>query len=296
MERGSLRSCAEATVIEDILELIAPVPAAVKRNFELIKSLDASVRTEMAEVEKAEASVAKAVADALDKAPSAADRSMEKCAPRPETFLARAEKRRRLDALCEEKINVARQTEALVATHIDVINGELAALSDHLHSTGEFESVGSARPGDEVAVRLDDFDKDAWILARVSRYRAEAAVYDCADADDAKKIYELSEQRVVPLTDIGGRGVPRAHCLTGVESCLAAQSDGENAARLAKGDDVFAVYPDTTSFYHAVVSMPARRAAAGNAICHVQFQDDQDETGQNPDRAVPLKYILRSTV
>ena len=42
--------------------------------------------------------------------------------------------------------------------------------------------------------------------------------------------------------------------------------------------------------------MPARRAAAGNALCHVQFQDDQDETGQNPDRAVPLKYIPRSTV
>ena len=89
-------------------------------------------------------------------------------------------------------------------------------------------------------------------------YKAEVARYDVADADDDRKVYELSESRVVPLTD-SGRGVPQAHVLTGVVSCLATIVDGEAANRLQKGDEVFAVYPDTTSFYHAVVSMPARR-------------------------------------
>ena len=32
---------------------------------------------------------------------------------------------------------------------------------------------GAARPGDEVAVRLDDYDKEAWVLGRVVRYRSD---------------------------------------------------------------------------------------------------------------------------
>ena len=289
----SLRSCSQDTVIEDVIELIAPVPGAVKRHFDLIHELDGVASKELGEIEKAEAAVAKKVGDKLEKTKDAKD--LGSCAPPAKEFAALAEKRRRVDALSDEKLAVAAQTEALVSRHIDVINGELAALSEHLHATGEFEAVGAARPGDEVAIRLDDYDKDAWILARVVRYKAEVARYDVADADDDRKVYELSESRVVPLTD-SGRGVPQAHVLTGVVSCLATIVDGEAANRLQKGDEVFAVYPDTTSFYHAVVSMPARRAGAGNAVCHCQFQDDQDETGMNPDRAVPLKYIMRSLV
>ena len=287
----SLRSCTEATVIEDIIELIQPVPYTVKRHFDLIRELDGIAKRELGEVEKAEAGIVKRCGDKLDK-----DKGAKALAvPAAKEFSGLAEKRRRVDALSDEKLAIATQTEELVARHIDIINGELAALSDHLHATGEFEAVGAARPGDEVAIRLDDYDKDAWILARVVRYKPETAFYDVADADDDRKVYELSESRVVPLTD-SGRGVPQAHVLTGVVSCLATIVDGEAANRLQKGDEVFAVYPDTTSFYYAVVSMPARRAGAGNAVCHVQFQDDQDETGMNPDRAVPLKYIMRSLV
>ena len=37
-----LRSCAEATVIEDLLEVITPVSGLVKRNLDLIRQLGAT--------------------------------------------------------------------------------------------------------------------------------------------------------------------------------------------------------------------------------------------------------------
>ena len=70
-------------------------------------------------------------------------------------------------------------------------------------------------------------------------------------------------------------------------------ANGEGA-RLTKGEEVLAVYPDTTSFYTATVTQPPRRGgAAGPTCCCVQFVDDADETGITPDRQVPLRYVIR---
>jgi len=282
---------AEATVIEDTLEAIGHVPGVVRRSMDLIRKMDARIEQETKELDQEDARVHAEAAEALRA--EDAPKELGAVVDAREAFAERAEKRRRCDALRVENIETAKQAEVLVARHIDLINSELAALSDHLHSTNQFEDVGTARAGDEVAIRLDDYDKEAWVVGRVVRYKADAACYDVADADDDRKVYELSEQRVVPLTD-SGRGVPHAHVLCGVTSCLSPSPDGViEPGRLQRGDEVYAVYPDTTSFYQCVVTAPARRAGAGNAVCHCQFQDDADETGVTPDRPVPLKYVLR---
>ena len=289
-----LRSCAEATVIEDLLEVITPVSGLVKRNLDLIRQLGATATAELEAVEKEEAKVEKDVVEELDKRAAAAKpaKKLEEVIGDKKDFEERAEKRRRCDGLFEEAIEVARQTEVAVARHIDHIDGELANLSQHLHATGEFENAGAARPGDEVAVRLDDYDKEAWVLGRVVRYRSDEDLYEVADADDDRKVFELGATRVIPLTDTG-RGVPPAHVLCGAQSCLVDAHDEAN--RLQKGDEVFGIYPDTTSFYQCVVTIPARRSGSQGGTCHCQFQDDADETGITPDRPVPLKYVLRRT-
>ena len=289
-----LRSCAEATVIEDLLEVITPVSGLVKRNLDLIRQLGATATAELEAVEKEEAKVEKDVVEELDKRAAAAKpaKKLEEVIGDKKDFEERAEKRRRCDGLFEEAIEVARQTEVAVARHIDHIDGELANLSQHLHATGEFENAGAARPGDEVAVRLDDYDKEAWVLGRVVRYRSDEDLYEVADADDDRKVFELGATRVIPLTDTG-RGVPPAHVLCGAQSCLVDAHDEAN--RLQKGDEVFGIYPDTTSFYQCVVTIPARRSGSQGGTCHCQFQDDTDETGITPDRPVPLKYVLRRT-
>jgi hypothetical protein len=61
--------------------------------------------------------------------------------------------------------------------------------------------------------------------------------------------------------------------------------------KLGKGDVIYAVYPDTTSFYQATVVQVPRKANPG-AFVMVNFVDDSDEFGVTHDKAVPLKYIM----
>ena len=145
-----LRSCAEATVIEDLLELITPASGLVKRNLDLIRQLGTTATQELEQVEKEEAKVEKDVIEELDKRAAAAKpaTTLADVIGKKEDFEERAEKRRRCDGLFEEAIEVARQTEVAVARHIDHIDNELANLSQHLHATGEFENAGASRPGD----------------------------------------------------------------------------------------------------------------------------------------------------
>ena len=67
-----LRSCAEATVIEDLLELITPASGLVKRNLDLIRQLGTTATQELEQVEKEEAKVEKDVIEELDKRAAAA--------------------------------------------------------------------------------------------------------------------------------------------------------------------------------------------------------------------------------
>jgi hypothetical protein len=63
--------------------------------------------------------------------------------------------------------------------------------------------------------------------------------------------------------------------------------------RLTKGDIIFAVYPDTTSFYQCtVVQAPRKSAVASGQTVTVNFVDDSDEFGVTPDRPVLLKHVM----
>lgn len=286
-----MMSSQSSNVVDDILESIAVLPNSLKRNFELMRELDGEVSRLQDEIADVEADILARAQRGVQQSPKPS--SVEAALGGCEVLEAVAAKRRRCDDLQDEKILIAEQTTESVLVHIETMNAELASLSAHLHATGEFESSGAARPGDEVAVRLDDHDKDAWILARVVRYKPESASYDVADADDDRKVYELSEMRVVPLTDSAGRGgVAPPHALSPVTSVLASVDGATGDNKISKGDEVFAVYPDTTSFYPATVSRPPRRGG-DTGVCHVQFVDDADDSGVNPDRSIQLKYIIR---
>ena len=75
--------------------------------------------------------------------------------------------------------------------------------------------------------------------------------------------------------------------------------------RLSKGDSIYAVYPDTTSFYPAVVVVSTnKKVSATNAqqqqqpkqppYVMVQFVDDADEFGITHDKAVPMQHVMIS--
>ncbi len=93
------------------------------------------------------------------------------------------------------------------------------------------------------------------MLGRVICYHADSGMYDILDVDDSKK-YLLPERQVIVLDLI------------------------ESQRKLCKAEAVFALYPDTTSFYPATVSHAPRRSAMGaEPSVIVQFNGDEDTTG-----------------
>lgn len=66
-----------------------------------------------------------------------------------------------------------------------------------------------------------------------------------------------------------------------------------NVEKLSKGDVIYAVYPDTTSFYQATVVQSLRKSSGGGSFVMVNFVDDSDEHGVTHDKAVSLKHVMR---
>jgi SGF29 tudor-like domain len=106
-----------------------------------------------------------------------------------------------------------------------------------------------------------------WILAKVLRYHADQDRYEVVDeeADEADpnalKYYLLPAKCVLPLP---------------------ASSTPDAPVPLRKDDHVLAKFPNTTSFYPAVVVRPCPR----DNSAMVTFADDEDETGRTPQRRV----------
>lgn len=66
-----------------------------------------------------------------------------------------------------------------------------------------------------------------------------------------------------------------------------------NLKNLNRGDTVFAVYPDTTSFYQATIVQASRKVSGGGSFVVVNFVDDSDEHGITHDKAVLLQHVMR---
>lgn len=63
--------------------------------------------------------------------------------------------------------------------------------------------------------------------------------------------------------------------------------------RVAKGESIYAVYPDTTSFYQATVVQIPKKSPNGELCCMVHFKDDGDEHGVTHEKPVLMKHVMR---
>ena len=269
----------ERIILEEFVEGITLLPSEIRRNFELMKSLDRSssiVLCELSESRKAGTPTREAQAARVEWCPGAAWRRPPRDHRRP-----RAQRRGRIEAVqgtgngWREGGHRGANLE-IVEAHLHRLDSDLTQFEAHLRAAGEFETVGAAkevrtrrppapspslpptppsppetterRPaplpqGDEVAVRLDAFE-NAWILASVIEYKPDTGYCEVADADDPHKAYEVQESQVNELNSANGEG-----------------------ARLTKGEEVLAVYPDTTSFCSHCHATPRRGGAAGPTRC-----------------------------
>ena len=106
------------------------------------------------------------------------------------------------------------------------------------------------------------------------QYDSNTGTYDVVDVDDERAL-RLPETQVIALDN----------------------ANAENMRRLVKNDEVLVVYPDTSTFYPAILSQAPKRMGAALGMeptALVQFiGDDPDETGVIPSRSVLLKYVIK---
>lgn len=131
----------------------------------------------------------------------------------------------------------------------------------------------AARPGEQVAAKVTRTDENgSWILASVQTFYPDTETYDVQDEDDTSKLIRLPWNHVMRLST-GGEG-------------------------FEKGADVMAIFPETTSFYRAIVSKrPVWQLESGSKIPIVKelilkFEDDEGSNGRTPHRRVPSRYVI----
>jgi SAGA-associated factor 29 len=139
-------------------------------------------------------------------------------------------------------------------------------------------SKNAARPTDQVAAKVTRTNENgSWILASVQRFYADTETYDVQDEDDTSKLIRLPWRHVMRLSK-------------GNEGCF------------GKNTKVMAIFPETTSFYHAVVSkepewvLPVGPKEGSQPIVKemiLKFADDDDDgMGVTPHRRVPARYVI----
>ena len=184
----------------------------------------------------------------------------------PPTTQLIAATRATLKGLVSEKVSVAGQTKDFIEEHVKRITDQVQTFEASLKESGFYEANG-AKPGDLVAINLGEV-ADEWILGKVQSFHPERSEYVIVDEDpDQPSLYTLPESSVMLLG---------------------------NFDKLSKGDRIYAVYPDTTSFYQAtVVAVKKSQGSQGTSVVYVNFLDDFDELGVTLDKPVALGNIMK---
>lgn len=124
---------------------------------------------------------------------------------------------------------------------------------------------GAPKQNDLAAVQVPG--ETDWILAKVITHDQKTGTFTLSDEDvESNKVFNLPSSSVIIL---------------------------ERMRNVRSGDVVFAVYPDTTSFYQGTIAQQPRKAAGGGMFVTVTFLDDEDAaTGKTHDKAVLLKHVM----
>lgn len=122
-------------------------------------------------------------------------------------------------------------------------------------------------PQDLVAAIVDE----NWILTTVVSSNDITGYIDVMDEEDNKNArYTMQRSHVVLLPHGRKEAQPKYY---------------------PKNGRVFAMYPDTTTFYPALVLENTRKDHEGNLCCSLAFEEDEDEHGNITPKDVPLRFI-----
>lgn len=163
----------------------------------------------------------------------------------------------------DEKVFVAQQALDRIDAVCQQLDEDMERMVETSGGSYSSQELKVANPDDLAAAQVTPGAE--WILAKVIHHDPQSGMFKLADEDvESSKTYTLPENQVVVLTMI---------------------------EKLRAGDRVFAVYPDTTSFYEATVVQAPRKTNA-NPYVMVTFLDDSDEQGITHEKFVPLKHTM----
>lgn len=286
------------TYVEEFLSTVELLPVDIKRDCELMRILDSECNEIVAEITKAEADTLEYInTNSTGTVTSTSTSSSSTTSPetKPLTLsptststiqskLAHiAQLRAKLRSKLANKTAIACNLNQVVESYTKKLDSDLALFEADLRGCGEFTVASALEPGSEVAIRPSHIHPE-WILGRVLYYYSDMGAYDVVDIDGDTRALRLPETQVIGLDS----------------------SNIEAIRRLSKNDEVLAVYPDTSTFYPAVLAQAPKRAVATAAASGgssgngydltvlVQFHGDEgNELGQIPFNTVPLRHIIK---
>jgi hypothetical protein len=172
-----------------------------------------------------------------------------------------------LTTLYKTGIETSQKEEALlrsvlskVQELIDTIEKEKVEVKKEVTSPSAYlYEEDQLKKGDKVSARLTG--EGNWILATF--VATEKNRYEVEDVEDVeRKKYKVAKNRVIALDKVF-----------------------DEDTVIEKGNTIMAVFPETTTFYQAVVE---KSATVAHPYYYVRFEDDEDDYGNVPNRKIPF--------
>ncbi|OEU14692.1 hypothetical protein FRACYDRAFT_188007 [Fragilariopsis cylindrus CCMP1102] len=290
------------TYLEGFIESLSTLPAELRRNLDLMKDMDGSCSTLMDETMRLQLDYIRRVEDKIGRLEvvdgegvrvlSNNDdiRKLPVVIPTTEELMAYVHEPTtlsqieslRADSLqqAEEKVEIAKQTYKMIDNLYQKLDADLRqremelSLSTrngpdfhHHHPSNATATMNQGAPklNDLAAIQVPGTSD--WILAKVVTHDPKTGMFTLSDEDvESNKVFNLPASSVIIL---------------------------ERMRNIRSGDVVFAVYPDTTSFYQGTIAQQPRKAAGGGMFVTITFLDDEDAaTGETHDKAVLLKHVM----
>ncbi|GFH52687.1 hypothetical protein CTEN210_09163 [Chaetoceros tenuissimus] len=186
-----------------------------------------------------------------------------------QALLEIASLRQTAQQITAEKLSTTHQNLKIVNSILSKLDQDLLEYETLLKATGQYEDTqGSVSLYvDQLAAIQVVANSQEWILAKVMQHDEQTGMYHLSDEDiESNKTFILPESQVVIL---GG------------------------LSTLNRNDVIYAVYPDTTSFYQATVVEMTKQMKGKDPLVLVHFKDDGDEHGITHAKAVPMKHVMK---
>lgn len=192
----------------------------------------------------------------------------------------------------DEKVAIAQQAYEIIDATVQRLDRDLVEMETLLQANGSFQSAGDAAPKVNDLAACQPTPGSEWILGKILEHDSTTGMYTIADEDtESNKGMPNYETILINYHVLDSA----THCFLylSVFHLPEEQVVLSGIDNLKRGDIIYAVYPDTTSFYQATVVQAPRKGSIGSgAFAMVNFVDDSDEFGVTHDKAILLKHIM----